>query len=154
MRLTIIPADKAVYKNELCYANLNLVGVPVNVHALQWYDVSGWIEFNDETPNLSINVLPDWAVNAEAEWQVAYDKAHEPPLPPTAEQNKNVAVQKLQETDWATIPDVSDPTKSNPHLDNSQEFVTYRNAVRQYAINPIAGAIDWPIVPESIWVST
>jgi len=75
------------------------------------------------------------------------------PVPPTAEQNKTAATQKLQTTDWITIPDVSDPTKSNPYLSNVQEFVTYRNAVRQYAVNPVAGYINWPTKPTEVWTT-
>lgn len=81
-----------------------------------------------------------------------------PPLPPephipTAEENKQTAMNLLQATDWTTIPDVGDPTKSNPYLANVADFVTYRNAVRQYAITPIEGNIDWPTVPEEVWQS-
>jgi hypothetical protein len=75
------------------------------------------------------------------------------PVPPTAEENKATAVTKLQATDWATIPDVSDPTKSNPYLSNAQDFITYRNAVRQYAITPAAGFITWPLIPTEIWTT-
>lgn len=75
------------------------------------------------------------------------------PVPPTAEQNKQTAIIKLQSTDWTTIPDVGDPTKSNPYLSNVQDFVTYRNAVRQYAITPIAGNISWPINPTEVWTT-
>ena len=75
------------------------------------------------------------------------------PVPPTAEQNKQTARIKLQSTDWTTIPDVGDPTKSNPYLSNVQDFVTYRNAVRQYAITPIAGNISWPINPTEVWTT-
>jgi hypothetical protein len=75
------------------------------------------------------------------------------PPPPTAEQNKQTATQKLYETDWTTIPDVGDPTKSNPYLSNVQAFVTYRNAVRQYAINPVAGNINWPHKPSEVWTT-
>lgn len=149
MRLTIIPSDGAVYENGLCYANLTWAGTPPNVHALQWDDVAGWIEFNDGKPNETITVLPDWAVNAQAAWAEANNP---PPRPaPTAEQNKITAINKLQETDWTTIPDVGDPTKSNPYLSNVQDFVVYRNAVRQYAINPVAGDINWPALPQEIW---
>jgi len=153
MKLTIIPSDKSVYKDGLCYSNLNLPGIPNNVHALQWENGNGWIEFNDGTPNLDISVLPDWAINAEVTWQVAYDKAHEPPPPPTAEQNKDTAVQKLQETDWATIPDVSNPSKSNPYLVNTQDFVVYRNVIRQYAVSPVAGDINWAVIPTAVWAN-
>jgi hypothetical protein len=75
------------------------------------------------------------------------------PVPPTAEQNKQTAMVKLQSTDWTTIPDVGDPAKSNPYLSNVQDFVTYRNAVRQYAINPVAGNIKWPINPTEVWTT-
>jgi hypothetical protein len=72
-------------------------------------------------------------------------------VPPTAEQNKQTAISKLYSTDWATISDVSDPAKSNPYLSNAQDFITYRNIVRQYAINPVAGDINWPAVPQAVW---
>lgn len=75
-----------------------------------------------------------------------------PPPPPTVEENKQKAISLLQSTDWTTVPDVSDPTKSNPYLSNAQDFISYRNAVRQYAINPVAGNINWPKKPEEIWV--
>ena len=57
----------------------------------------------------------------------------------------------LQDTDWTTAPDVIDPTKANPYLANSDDFIAYRNAVRQYAINPISGNIDWPELPAENW---
>jgi hypothetical protein len=71
----------------------------------------------------------------------------------TAEENKNRAVEKLQATDWTTVADVSDPAKSNPYLANAQDFITYRNLVRQYAINPVAGNINWPTKPIEVWTS-
>jgi hypothetical protein len=157
MKLTIIPSDKAVYKDNLCYLNLTWEGTPINVHALQWLDFSGSIEFNNGAQNEDITSLPDWANNAIAAWQIAYDEAHKPapdPLPPTVEENKMTASGKLFQTDWTTIPDVSDPTKSNPYLSNTQDFVGYRNAVRQYAVYPIAGNIDWPMVPTAVWIKT
>jgi hypothetical protein len=78
-----------------------------------------------------------------------------PPEPyvPSVEENKTTASSLLQATDWTTAPDVIDPTKSNPYLANSDEFIAYRNVVRQYAINPIAGNIDWPTLPTEVWTS-
>lgn len=153
MRLTIIPSDGAVYEDGLCYSDLLWQGTPLDIHALQWFDTQGWIEFNNGQPNQDITELPEWAYNAMAAWQVAYDEAHKPPVPvpPTAEENKEYAVSLLQATDWTTIPDVADPTKSNPYLANVNDFVTYRNAVRQYAIYPVAGDINWPVVPQEVW---
>jgi len=70
--------------------------------------------------------------------------------PITACQQK--ASQFLYQTDWTTIADVSDPAKSNPYLTNAAEFNTYRNAVRQYAINPVANPV-WPTQPTAQWSS-
>jgi len=149
MKLTIIPKDKAVYKDDIAYSNLTWQGTPLDVHALQWKDVAGWIEFDDDKPNLTIDSLPSWAQNAIQAWDVANTPI--PPSPPTAEENKATASQKLYETDWTTIPDVIDPTKSNPYLTNSAEFIAYRNQIRQVAVNPVAGNINWPATPNAIW---
>ena len=74
------------------------------------------------------------------------------PIPvPTAEQNKENAVLLLQQTDWTTIADVSNPALSNPYLANQNEFIAYRNAVRQYAVYPVEGTIDWPVIPQEVW---
>lgn len=77
MKLTIIPADKAVYKDGYSYSGLDLSDFPQNVHALQWDGESGWVEFKDESefrrpPNENIVVLPDWALAAKAKWEEAY----------------------------------------------------------------------------------
>lgn len=153
MRLTIIPVDGTVSEDGKAYLGLDLssCGIPADVHALQWDGVAGWIEFKDPVPNQPITELPAWANCCTAKWAEANNPP--PPPPPTAEQNKQIAVAKLQATDWATIPDVSDPAKSNPYLSNAQDFVVYRNAVRQYAINPVAGDVDWPAVPQEVWTT-
>ena len=153
MKLTIIPVDGSVGKDGKFYSELDLssCAIPVNVHALQWDGVAGWIEFNESIPNEEITALPSWATCCMTKWTEANTPV--PPQPPTAEQNKATAVQKLQNTDWATIPDVADPLKSNPYLSNAQDFVVYRNAVRQYAINPTAGFIDWPVKPQTVWAN-
>jgi hypothetical protein len=77
-----------------------------------------------------------------------------PPPPPSAEDNKQTAIGLLSATDWATIPDVADPAISNPYLTNQQAYFDYRNIVRGYTINPVAGNINWPIQPEPIWSNT
>lgn len=72
---------------------------------------------------------------------------------PTAEQNKSTAVSLLQATDWATRGSVSDPAISNPYLTNQDAFFAYQNTVRQYAINPVAGNITWPTLPQEVWTT-
>jgi hypothetical protein len=151
MKLTIIPADGSVGEDGIFYNALNLssCAIPANIHALQWQDTVGWIEFNEPIPNEEITSLPSWANCCMTKWTEANTPV--PPQPPTAEQNKQTAVSKLQATDWTTIPDVADPAKSNPYLSNAQEFITYRNVVRQYAVYPVVGDINWPTVPQEVW---
>lgn len=76
MKLTIIPVDNAVYVNGVCKAPLNILlcGIPTNVHALQWLENAGWIEFNSlnvfdlKPANQNINDLPEWALSAYQCW--------------------------------------------------------------------------------------
>ena len=75
-----------------------------------------------------------------------------PPYVPTADNNKQTASNLLSETDWTTIADVGNPAMSNPYLANQAEFIAYRNSIRQYAVYPVAGNIDWPVVPVANWV--
>ena len=152
MLLTIIPIDGNVKKDGIGYLDLNLssCSIPSNIRVLQWQETSGWLEFWDKQ-NEDITELPSWTNCCLAKWTEANTPV--PPSPPTADQNKQTAINLLKQTDWTTIPDVSDPTKSNPYLSNVNDFVTYRNAVRQYAINPVAGDITWPTLPQEVWTT-
>jgi len=152
MLLTIIPIDGNVKKDGVGYLELDLssCAIPSNVRVLQWEETKGWLEFWDQQ-NEDITALPSWVDCCLSVWTVANTPV--PPSPPTTEANKQTAIGLLQQTDWTTIPDVSDPTKSNPYLSNTNDFVTYRNAVRQYALNPVAGDIAWPTIPQEVWTA-
>ena len=65
---------------------------------------------------------------------------------------KQKATQLLVETDWTTIADVADPTKSSPCLLNQADFVAYRSALRKLAVYPEA-APAWPTKPAAQWSS-
>ena len=74
MKLTIITADNAVYKDSVSYADLDLssCGIPSNIWALQWQDTSGWIEDKSAlVQNQDITELPAWAVACVAKWDEA-----------------------------------------------------------------------------------
>lgn len=74
MKITIIPNDQAVYKDGVSYSSLMLNTVPADVHALQWDNTAGWIEYkNNAKPNETISALPQWANDALTVWQQAYD---------------------------------------------------------------------------------
>ena len=152
MLLTIIPVDGTVNKDGKSYIGLDLssCGIPSDVRVLQWRETSGWLEFWDK-PNEDITALPNWVDCCLALWTVANTPV--PPSPPTASDNKSTAIQFLQTTDWTQIPSVSDHALSNPYLANKNEFDIYRNSVRQYALNPVAGDITWPTLPQEVWTT-
>jgi len=71
MKLTIITADNAVYKDGVAYLNLDLstCGIPSNVSALQWQDTSGWVEDKSAlVDNSTITELPAWATACMVKW--------------------------------------------------------------------------------------
>lgn len=79
MRLTIIVADGAVYKDGVMLNGIDLSFIPSNFHALQWVDTKGTLEFcsdenDNKPPNEVIEVLPDWANLALAKWQEVSDE--------------------------------------------------------------------------------
>ena len=72
MKLTIIVDDNAVYKNTVSFSPVDLSTAPSNVHALQFDTTTntGHIEFKD-APNQIITTLPDWAVTASTNYDIA-----------------------------------------------------------------------------------
>lgn len=74
-----------------------------------------------------------------------------PVVPPTTEQNKQKAVRLLNESDWTATSTISDPQVSNPYLINQAEFLDYRSALREIAVNPQEGFITWPTKPQEVW---
>ena len=155
MLLTIIPIDGNVKKDGVGYLalDLSLCGIPSNVRVLQWQETAGWLEFWDQQ-NEDITELPSWTNCCLTAWDAANNPPPPPPPePPTAEENKATAIGLLQQTDWTQIPSVSDPALSNPYLANKNAFDIYRNSVRQYALNPVAGDITWPTMPQEVWTA-
>ena len=65
--------------------------------------------------------------------------------------NKATASSLLAGTDWTTIADIGLPT-ANPRLANQDEFIAYRQVIRQIAVYPPAGDIVWATAPTEIWL--
>ena len=147
MILTVIVPDSAVYKNGLCYLNLNIsnCGIPLDVRALQWQGSSGWIEFTGGKENKQITELPDWAYACVDKWDEADYEEKNPPAPTPEEiisRNEHSAKKLLTDSDWTQLPDVS--------LANKEDWETYRSALREIATNPTLDPI-WPVEPPVIW---
>ncbi len=75
MKLTIIVDDKAVYVDGVMRViDTKNCGISSNIHALQWMDDSGWIEYSvgrygKKADNKPITEIPEWANNCYIEWQ-------------------------------------------------------------------------------------
>jgi hypothetical protein len=117
-------------------------------------------EFNEEhpsginatDPNSHINEI--WTKGNAGEYGVIAEYVPEPipPIvPPNAQQNKDKAVRLLNESDWAATSSIADPATSNPYLTNQAEFLVYRSAIREIAVNPQEGFITWPNKPNEVW---
>lgn len=59
--------------------------------------------------------------------------------------NKAQAMNLLADTDWTQLPDVG--------LINQSDFVAYRSAVRQIAVNPPVTVTEWPTKPDEVWLN-
>lgn len=75
MKLTIIPSDRTVYVDGVSKGPLDLsvCNIPSNIHALQWKETSGWIEYEENADgsrfqNEEIQQLPDWATASYTVW--------------------------------------------------------------------------------------
>lgn len=90
-RITIIPSDSFIAVDGVsrpAALDFSTCGIPEEVHALQWYDGRGWVEFgspNDpftpKPPNQDITELPGWA-DACISVHAAWTPPPEPPAPP------------------------------------------------------------------------
>lgn len=74
-RVSIIVDDGAVYLDLDTYLRLDFsqCGIPEDVHALQWLNNAGHIEYKSPfVSNEDISELPGWAIKCIAKWEEAY----------------------------------------------------------------------------------
>lgn len=138
------------------------------VKNLEWQDAEHTVfscvvkyeEFNEEHPS-AINATDPyahineiWTKGNAGEYGVIAEYVAPTPAPtPTAEDNKALALLKLEKSAWAEDPAIADPAVSNPYLTNQAEFLAYRNLCRQVVANPVAGFDVCPIKPNEVWSS-
>lgn len=76
MRLTIVPDDKVVIVDGEGYFDVDVSSLDANIHAIQWYDTHGEIEFKDETNNEKIEDISFCGPVVSA-WGIAKKKNHQ-----------------------------------------------------------------------------
>ena len=86
MRLTIIPCDKSVYIDGVAYLDIDMTWIPEiegkKVHAVQWYNGEGEVEFVGNFENLKIKKLGVFkkAVELWNSKKKEFDKLEQPRL--------------------------------------------------------------------------
>lgn len=147
MKLVIIPDDSFVSIDGVGYSPLDMAGIPIDVHAVQWYGLAGQIEFkvNEsgiKPDNQNITSIEPYQAIID-QWHAA-DYAEKNTQPPDwTIVNVAIAKTKLQESDWSQLPDVN--------IFNRDEFTSYRAFLRSVVINPPAKEIIFPSAPNAVW---
>ena len=156
MKLTIIPSDKyiAVDSDGILKIQQDLSWIPSNVHALQWYDTWGEVEYNDGTANERIEELGIFE-QAVADFNNEKQRIQDELDAIEAardywEELRILRNQRLSDCDWTQVADVqlSDAQKA--------EWTLYRQQLRDLPENiadPKPLVLDpnhssWPTKPE------
>lgn len=143
MRLVIVPVDKVISINGEHLSNIkeDLSWIPSDVHAVQWYETWGEIEYNDGRPNEKIENLGIFnqavtAFNLEKnKIEEEKNKIEEEELERLEELENSrdywkefrfIRNQKLTETDWTQLPD------NNLTEEQKQSWILYRQYLRDF----------------------
>lgn len=157
MRLTIVPSDKfiAIDEDGLLNIQQDFSWIPSNVHAVQWYDTWGEVEYNDGTPNERIEEL---GIFSQAEATLNADKARiqaeldaKEAARDYTEELRLLRNQRLFLSDWSQLADNSLTTAQKT------AWSTYRQELRdlpETVIDPKPlvqdpNHKDWPTPPAS-----
>ena len=152
MKITIIPIDKHIRidDNSLSQIKEDMTWVPTNIHALQWYDTFGEIEYNDGTPNEIIEELGIYeqaleTFDAEKQRRLREQLAEEELIEASRdywEELRNMRNYKLSVCDWTQGND-SPITEAK-----KQEWTLYRQKLRDLPDNTIDPKRPvWPLSP-------
>lgn len=154
MKITIIPIDKHIRidDNSLSQIKEDMTWIPTNIHALQWYDTFGEIEYNDGTPNEIIEELGIYeqsleTFDAEKQRRLREQLAEEELIEASRDYWEELRAQRdflLSQSDWTQGND------SPLTLQQKEEWKIYRQALRDVPSNTIDPKRSvWPLPPSS-----
>lgn len=155
MRLTVIPDDKTIGIDNHSFLNINddWSWIPPNVHAFQWYDTWGEIEYKGVALNERVETLGIFE-NAVSMYQREFQRVENEKIAAEAardywEELREYRFYRLRETDWTQVADV--PISES----KKQEYQIYRQQLRDLISNVSDPKVlvldpdhpDWPIKP-------
>ena len=152
MRITIIPSDKTIGIDGdfLLSIQQDISWVPENIHAVQWYNTWGEVEYTDDSPNERIEELGIYQqavidFNNELKRIEDEQKAQEEAIEASRdywEELRSLRNQKLTQSDWTQVSDA-------PFTEEQKiSWQSYRQALRDLPENtedpknPV-----WPVAP-------
>lgn len=152
MRITIIPSDKTIGIDGefLLSIQQDMSWVPENIHAVQWYDTMGEVEYTDDSPNERIEELGIYQqavidFNNELKRIEDEQKAREEAIEASRdywEELRSLRNRKLSQSDWTQVSDA-------PFAEEQKvSWQSYRQALRDLPENtedpknPV-----WPVAP-------
>lgn len=155
MRLTVVPADKAIGVDGYFFVDIDddWSWIPQDVHAFQWYDTWGEIEYTDTRPNDRVESLGIFE-NAVLMHDIQLERERTEKESAEAardywEELREYRFYRLRETDWTQVEDV--PISES----KKQEYQIYRQQLRDLTSNitdpkPLVldpDHPDWPVKP-------
>jgi len=152
MRITIIPSDKTIGIDGdfLLSIQQDISWVPENIHAVQWYNTWGEVEYTDDSPNERIEELGIYQqavidFNNELKRIEDEQKAQEEAIEAARDywgELRSLRNQKLTQSDWTQVSDA-------PFTEEQKiSWQSYRQALRDLPENtedpknPV-----WPVAP-------
>lgn len=152
MRITIIPSDKTIGIDGdfLLSIQQDFSWIPSNVHAVQWYETWGEVEYTDGSPNERIEELGIYQqavidFNNELKRIEDEQKTQEEAIEASRdywEELRSLRNQKLTQSDWTQVSDA-------PFTEEQKvSWQSYRQALRDLPENtedpknPV-----WPVSP-------
>ena len=149
--VTVIPADQTIIVDGL--ALVLPFAAPADLHAIQWHNGSGHIEYTDGSPNEPIKGKKKYVEHVApyaALWKAekARLQAHTPPTPTPEELAEQVRAERdylLAATDKYLMPDfpISDGQRA--------EILAYRQTLRDVPEQPgFPASVIWPEKPRIV----
>ncbi len=107
---------------------------------------SDFIEVNQSTQRVITSEGVNYYDGPGQGWTYNTETGRFEALEATAEENLELALQKIQASDWAVLPDIG-LTSANVEL-----WKTYRASLRSIIKNETAGDLTWPDVPNKEYI--
>lgn len=135
MRITVVPSDKSIGVDGVIYSGLDVdwSWIPEDVHAFQWFDTYGHVEYKDSRPNDDVTELGIYQtavdLHNQEKTRIEQEEIQKELSRDYWEEFRELRLYRLRETDWTQTLD------SPLSEDKKEEYRIYRQSLRDLAGN-------------------